>query len=555
MKGITSDKRAPVAMALCMLLIWAGSLVRGQATAGSDPQASEITTEMQGLPPLTAQGGSIALHWTVGGGYQVDRTRVCWDVTSHAYDNAYTYATLFQERKPMGHFFDYIDVPEGAQTIYLKPYAVVDGEAVWGREYHVWTRLAINVGSASSAIDSQGNGWAADRDFEHHWYGFGGGNPHTVEAPIAGTVDDFIYQTQRRGVDSFGCWLSAGSAWTEIEAEFHFAELGVTGPGERVFDIVLEKDTPNEVKIRNIDVAGQVGSYHSLVLTKAVTVQDDQLDIEFLPRSGEPPILNGLVLWGVNGVPERQASQRIAAFDDDTYVNGAANHRRDETIFLDGNGQNHGGLRFIYLQIPQGATINHAELRVTVAEESYQEMKLRIYAHDVDHSDDFSRPPLVPDRPRTGHFVAWNVPRSEGWQAGREYAPPELREIIQDVVDRPGWRWGNALSLLLIANGGDLAARRVWAKDGSDHDRAWLIVDYTPGYVWPPTPAPTLTFTPIPSETQIPTRTSTPTQTATPSSTPTRTDTPTLTSTPTSTVTATPHSLHLPMLLKPYIKG
>jgi hypothetical protein len=123
---------------------------------------------------------------------------------------------------------------------------------------------------------------------------------------------------------------------------------------------------------------------------------------------------------------------------------------------------------------------------------------------------------------------------TEYWLAGQVYTSPELAAIIQEIVDRPGWRERNALTLMLIAGEPALEGlppREFWAADGSYEDRAELFIDYTPRGQLPPTPAPTLTHTPIPSFTPTPSRT------------------------PTATATPTPFACHLPLILRPFIKG
>ena len=545
-------------VALAMLLLAAPVIAMLREPVAVDLpmlEPTSATVAMRGLPALTAPGGSIALHWVVEGSPEVDRTSVFWDTVSRATDKNYRYRTPFQVNRPAGGFFEYIDVPSAAQTIYIRPYAVVDDEIVWGaREHKVYTRLGLNTGSHSIWQDTSGEWWANDPDggIIHQWYGFDGGTRHQVTAPIAGTTDDGLYQSQRVGVSAFGCYLSAGSAQTEILAEFHLAELSATAPGARVFDIYLEKGTPNEVAIRDIDVAAQVGTYHALVITGTVTVADDQLDITFVGQGGSAPILNGLLLRGLSGMPLRQATQRIVTSDDDTFVEGTANRRDSATVNLDGGGVYHGGLRFNHLQIPQGSTIHHAQVRVTAAEDSYWRMKLHIYADNVGQSPSFREGPLVTVRPRTTAYTVWDVPTSEVWRTGREYGSPDLASVIQEIVNRPDWQWHNALSLLLIGQGGDSTPRRVHAIDGSYQHRAMLVVDFSPPHVWPATPAATLTYTPTPSRTPTPTVTATPTHTATASPSPTATITPTATATATATSTPTLPPHYLPLLFHPF---
>ena len=503
-----------------------------------------MTLEALGLPALTAPYAGIPLHWQIVGGAAVQQTCVFWDTASHKFDLAYRYRTDFSYSQVPGHFFDNINAPANAVTLYVRPYAVVDGAIVWAeREYAVPTVRAVNAGSDRADSDSLGRWWDEDVDMTHHWYGFTGGEPLATSRPIAGTTDDWVYQSIRSGMSAFACYLTPGVSTMDLVAEFHLAELTATRVGQRVFDITLEDGTPNEVTIPSVDIYAAVGRDTALVITRAVTVDDNQLDILFTPHGGsEPPVIAGLLLRGVDGVPQREAEQRVAFSNDDTYVSGGGNYRDAATIKLGGNGQYHGGLRFFHLQVPQGATINHAELWLTATEESYQAMNLMLYAEDVDDAADFGVGPLVAARPRTSHSMAWNVPRSEGWRAGRVYTSPELKALVQEVVDRPGWNELNALNLLLVATAGDQAPRSVWSIDGSYNDRAQLFIDYTPKNSGPPTPAPTLTYTPTP------TRTPTPTETLTP--TPTETLTPTATATP----THTPVWMYFPYLIYP-VKG
>jgi hypothetical protein len=187
----------------------------------------------------------------------------------------------------------------------------------------------------------------------------------------------------------------------------------------------------------------------------------------FLHLRENQPIVNGIVLYGRQGVPQRLVTQRVAFQDDDTYVLGTGNYRDAATVLLAATRSITADCGFFHLPVPQGATINHAEVWVTASEDSYQAMNLTVYAHDVDNSSDFSNAPLVPSRPRTTASVAWSAPRSEGWRADRAYISPELKTIVQEVVNRPGWNELNALSLLFIAGPGDSVPRAVWSVDGS----------------------------------------------------------------------------------------
>jgi hypothetical protein len=495
------------------------------------------TTEMVGLPPVTAPGAALPLQWRVQDGALVETTCVFWDTVSRAYDRNYRYRTDLQRNRTPGTFFATIDVPVGASTLYLRPYAVVDGEIIWGpREYTAATWRAMDAGSPTARYDASGRWWDADADYIHRWFGLEGGVASYVNQPIGGTTEDWLYQRQRVGVSRAKYMLGEGVASMQAVVELYFAELGGATAGQRVFDVVLEPGTPDEVVISRVDVAQAVGVFQALMISRTVTVRDYMLDVAFNPVMGSP-ILNGIAVRGVSAVPQRETSQRIAFPDYDTYVVGTGNYRAADLVLLGGADRHHGGLRFFELQVPQGAHINHAELRVTSAYTYYQALNLTIYGDAVDNSPDFASGPLVPNRPRTTASAPWNV--TDYWPAGRQVSSPQLKAVIQEVVNRPGWRERNALSLLLIAGAAaqpGLPPRAVWAIEGSYPERAELIIRYTPKDQLPPTPAPTLTYTPIPTNTPTPSVTPTATPTLTPSATPTR------------------PPLYLPLMLKAFVK-
>ena len=81
--------------------------------------------------------------------------------------------------------------------------------------------------------------------------------------------------------------------------------------------------------------------------------------------------------------------------------------------------------------------------------------------------------------------------------------------MVQEVLSRPGWRQGNAMGLLLIAQPSDPGPRSIWSFEGKPGSRAQLSVWYSRGSDVPP-PTPTATATMTPTATPSPTPTSTP---------------------------------------------
>jgi hypothetical protein len=113
------------------------------------------------------------------------------------------------------------------------------------------------------------------------------------------------------------------------------------------------------------------------------------------------------------------------------------------------------GLRFIDVQIPQGATIDSAFVVFHAHEGKSEEdvAELTIVAEATDNAltfdeDNFNEDFLLTDRPQTNAQVEWTV--AEEWLIWQPYKTSDIAPVIQEVVDRPGWNWGNALALIFL---------------------------------------------------------------------------------------------------------
>jgi hypothetical protein len=77
-------------------------------------------------------------------------------------------------------------------------------------------------------------------------------------------------------------WSFPVSNGTLVEVRLYFAELwsGITGPGQRVFDVSVEGTVPSE--FANIDAFGRNGALGAFMLSYQVTVTDGSLDLELI---------------------------------------------------------------------------------------------------------------------------------------------------------------------------------------------------------------------------------------------------------------------------------
>ncbi|MGE0580404.1 malectin domain-containing carbohydrate-binding protein, partial [Reyranella sp.] len=134
-------------------------------------------------------------------------------------------------------------------------------------------------------------------------------------AAISGTIDDALYQDER--------WTPGGSYTYEVpvangtyRVDLLLAEIysGITGPGQRVFDMALEGQTLPD--LQNIDVFSKVGANAAFTISQQVTVSDGSLSIQVGPGSSaagnvENAKLNAFAIYPVGAQPS--ATLSIAA--------------------------------------------------------------------------------------------------------------------------------------------------------------------------------------------------------------------------------------------------
>ena len=113
------------------------------------------------------------------------------------------------------------------------------------------------------------------------------------------------------------------------------------------------------------------------------------------------------------------------------------------------------GMRFVGLDIPQGASISNAHIQFQVDETNSDLATLTINGEAVDNAATFTTVSgNISSRPRTTAQVAWSpVPWPTKNEAGPDQQTPDLAEIIQEIVNRPGWSSGNSLAIIVTGSG------------------------------------------------------------------------------------------------------
>lgn len=107
------------------------------------------------------------------------------------------------------------------------------------------------------------------------------------------------------------------------------------------------------------------------------------------------------------------------------------------------------GLRFQNMTIPRGALIDSAFLRFCSHEGKTAEdiAKITIYGEASDNALTYDLNNLISDRPKTNASLLWTV--DEEWGLWEFYRTPNIGSIVQEIVNRSGWNYGNAMSFML----------------------------------------------------------------------------------------------------------
>lgn len=135
------------------------------------------------------------------------------------------------------------------------------------------------------------------------------------------------------------------------------------------------------------------------------------------------------------------------------------------------------GLRFHKVEVPVGATITNANIQFTVDETDTGVASLTIKGHDTDNASSFSSTAHnLSGRSTTSASVKWNPPSwSDVGAAAADQRSPDIKAIVQEIVDRDGWSQGNSLVIIITGTG----TRTAEAYDGESSSAALLNIDYS----------------------------------------------------------------------------
>lgn len=165
--------------------------------------------------------------------------------------------------------------------------------------------------------------------------------------------------------------------------------------------------------------------------------------------------------------------------DDGTWYSSTISTTGNLVIALNSGWHRNVWLRFPNVTIPKGAIIHSAHITFkAAASNSSSTVKFDVYFNDENDAIAPTTYSAANAKTKTDATVNWNV---GNWSSGQLYTSPDLKAMVQEVVDRSGWADGNAMMALLIDT---LSAdyRQAVAYDTDPATAALLevVYDYSP---------------------------------------------------------------------------
>ncbi|MEW5722959.1 MAG: PilC/PilY family type IV pilus protein [Thermodesulfobacteriota bacterium] len=139
------------------------------------------------------------------------------------------------------------------------------------------------------------------------------------------------------------------------------------------------------------------------------------------------------------------------------------------------------GIRFPNAGLPQGATITKAEIRFKACANTAGAAHIKIYGIKETDTAQFLDQGYEPsdgsfnvkNRPQTTNFENW-IPGD--WTSGTVYTSPDLKTIVQELVNQDGWTTSSPVGFKIYPVNGK---RDAYAADNATANEPVLYVEYT----------------------------------------------------------------------------
>jgi len=182
--------------------------------------------------------------------------------------------------------------------------------------------------------------------------------------------------------------------------------------------------------------------------------------------------------------------RQMEAGSDDCYTFGDIIRLTRNCLFVDEcSNPMHAYMRFTDVNIPPGATIEHAYIDLCSNAYHGGMSNIRIYGIKETNTNTFSTQADADGRPVTDVSVEWTMNglhQNQTWLPNKWYGwtndPHDIKDVIQEIVGQDGWAANNALTVKMVSipQGGN--ARCAYSWDYGDHSLApKLHIEYVVG--------------------------------------------------------------------------
>jgi hypothetical protein len=242
----------------------------------------------------------------------------------------------------------------------------------------------------------------------------------------------------------------------------------VSGPAAVTFDDPLNRmarATFGAAGLYRLELMAMDGEFESR----------DSMNVTVTDPSSLPTVLEARITTGNDDVEE-------------TPTGGMSFASSDLEMMIDGSAQKAVGLRFINLAIPTGVVVNSAWVQFKAKEAQSEATTLTVRGQAHDNAPAFASViGNVSTRPMTTAASTWSS--LPAWVVGTAYRTPELKDVVQEIVSRPGWATGNAMVIVMTGTGHRTAS----AFESGAASAALLHVEYVTA---PPPPPPAVNQAP-----------------------------------------------------------
>jgi len=175
--------------------------------------------------------------------------------------------------------------------------------------------------------------------------------------------------------------------------------------------------------------------------------------------------------------PEKRQVQALVTASEDDAEQTTVQIILDSPVLHLAEGQVE-GVRFRHVNIPQGAHVLAAYVQFTASDDDNLVLNFSIQGEDADNGAPFA---LVANSVTGRTFVPTAVSWGPGaWTAnasGLSQQTSDLSDIVQAIVDRPGWVADNAMVFVISHSGGN-GERRAFSQDGKPSSAPLLFIEY-----------------------------------------------------------------------------